>query len=389
MNSDSAKYHSGRELKRLRRKRSWSSSSRSPVKKRQRTSHTTLRERKSSSASSRHRSPGKDYSRRLYKCSRDRSRSMSSSSRGFSRRSKHRRRSKSNSQASHSPMIIPRSSKSVSRSLKKASRSPKKESCSPTKKMSSGSMNATSRSPKKENVKRERLVEVKKEEQTHSVGGLQMKLSTIRADNEAKDSESDNDSDDSYDSSSSSSDSSTSSDSSDTSHSEDSSSKKDTKEDIADKPNVRDTQKDVNVSKAVDGAKSIESKGEESGEEDGEIDSNELYTTKAEYHCRKKGHLFCAGFPLTFRSVDLMEFFQDFGAFDAKIVERAGKRFGFVDFISEERAELARFALNGKRPAGEKFPIFVTEKTERGSVSHWVRETETGGARFKKGRRFP
>jgi len=111
-----------------------------------------------------------------------------------------------------------------------------------------------------------------------------------------------------------------------------------------------------------------------SSEEEGAIDQSELYTTKRAYHNRKKGHLFCAGFPTEWTRDDLMELFQDFGAFDSKIVNRGGKRFGFVDFISEKRAELARFAMNGKIPNGETHPIYVTEKTERGGIQHWARE---------------
>jgi len=126
---------------------------------------------------------------------------------------------------------------------------------------------------------------------------------------------------------------------------------------------------------------------DKSSDEEGACE-DDLYTTKAEYHSRKKGHLFCAGFPVHYRSVDLLELFTDFGAFDAKIVERGGKRcrFGFVDFITEERAELARFAMNGKCPPGETHPLFVTEKTERGSVSHWVREEGGGGGGGRRGR---
>jgi len=111
-----------------------------------------------------------------------------------------------------------------------------------------------------------------------------------------------------------------------------------------------------------------------SSEEEGAIDESELYTTKRDYHNRKKGHLFCAGFPSEWKDTDLLLLFQDFGAFDSKIVYRDGKRFGFVDFISEKRAELARFALNGKIPNGETHPIYVTEKTERGGIQHWARE---------------
>jgi len=111
-----------------------------------------------------------------------------------------------------------------------------------------------------------------------------------------------------------------------------------------------------------------------SSEEEGAIDQSELYTTKRAYHNRKKGHLFCAGFPTEWTRDDLLELFQDFGAFDSKIVNRGGKRFGFVDFISEKRAELARFAMNGKIPNGETHPIYVTEKTERGGIQHWARE---------------
>jgi len=111
-----------------------------------------------------------------------------------------------------------------------------------------------------------------------------------------------------------------------------------------------------------------------SSEEEGAIDQSELYTTKRAYHNRKKGHLFCAGFPTEWSRDDLMEIFKDFGAFDSKIINRGGKRFGFVDFISEKRAELARFAMNGKIPLGETHPIYVTEKTERGGIQHWARE---------------
>jgi len=119
---------------------------------------------------------------------------------------------------------------------------------------------------------------------------------------------------------------------------------------------------------------SVEIDTVESSEEEGAIDESELYTSKREYHSRIKGHLFCAGFPTTWRSSDLLELFQDFGAFDSKIVERKGKRFGFVDFISKSRAELARFAMNGKVLRGEAHPIYVTEKTERGGIEHWARE---------------
>jgi len=118
-----------------------------------------------------------------------------------------------------------------------------------------------------------------------------------------------------------------------------------------------------------------EAKSEE--EEGAASEEDELYITKADYHSQRKGHLFCAGFPVTWRSADLLKQFQDWGAFDAKIVERGGKRFGFVDFYNEDKATLARFAMNGKCPNEEEHPLFVTEKTERGSVSHWVRETET------------
>jgi len=125
---------------------------------------------------------------------------------------------------------------------------------------------------------------------------------------------------------------------------------------------------------------------DEESDEEGFIE-DELYTSKHDYHTQRKGHLFCAGFPVTWRSSDLLEMFQDWGAFDAKIVERTGKRFGFVDFYNEEKATLARFAMNGKCPEGEEHPIFVTEKTERGSVSHWVRESEVHSSSVPKRRR--
>jgi len=343
MNSERSRDSYERDHKRVRRSRSWSSSSRSPVKRKR-----TSRRRDDSRAAQ----PG--YSRNRY--TRERRNSTSGSPRRYSRRSKHSSVSKSNSRGPSSAV-----------SNKAISQSPKRKIKVEDEGLSSG-VQVPSNSNKITKKEKPYLRDAKEEKE-------------LETDNERNNSDSD--------SSSSSSSSLSSSSSSSSSNLSGSNSDSSDSEDDQRREKKEDQKVTVDSKRASgDDAATKESMSEESGEEDGEIDSNELYTTKAEYHTRKKGHLFCAGFPLTFRSVDLMEFFQDFGAFDAKIVERAGKRFGFVDFISEERAELARFALNGKRPAGEKFPIFVTEKTERGSVSHWVRETETGGPRFKRGRRF-
>jgi len=361
MSSERARDAYDRGLRPLR-SRSWSSSSRSPSRKRQRTSS---RRRDSSRAAQ----AAGGYSRRHYtrerrrSVSRERRRSVSSSPRRYPRRSKHSRRSKSNTQGSRSAASKREKSQSPKLKVHLEDQTPPSIGIDP---MSTHKVDKT---------------DSKKGEKDPSIKDTKEENSSLREAKEKKEPETDDSSDSDSSSSSSSDSSSSSSDSSSSSSSSsndgDSLIKKREKD-------VRASSKDVAKKEIANDNKRRESKCEESGEEDGEIDSNELYTTKAEYHTRKKGHLFCAGFPLTFRSVDLMEFFQDFGAFDAKIVERGGKRFGFVDFISEERAELARFALNGKRPAGEKFPIFVTEKTERGSVSHWVRETETGGPRFRR-----